>query len=294
MILSLVVSGCSQKENERVPTSRPTATASPRQVVIPADQQQILDASRAALALVAQKSAAAAKLLAFYDQNAVPAKAEAGTTIVVTTPKFDQPTPFFVDADPRQLIVEEGAAGGAVFARFVCHPTPGMRLRTSTEISPFVRGVLLAHELEHATDCLLQGEPDSQPLDDTWLLGELRAHGKVFIILNEATKNGWSTIVNTSQQRRQAIIATRSARPESSIFGQLPEDVADIKKLFGDVPLIDVGFYLAQLDIDANVENVKVSLALYKQPDSEFVPHCMEVLHSFYKLHKQVVQGSVE
>lgn len=295
VILGLVVSGCSHKEDEPVPASRPAATvqatASAEQIAIPADQRQILDTSRAALALVAQRSASAAKALAFYDRNAVPAKAEGGSTIVATLPTPDQPTPFFVDADPRPLVV---TSDGAVFAHFVCHPTPGMRLRTSDQISPFVRGVLLAHELEHATDCLLQGEPDTRPLDDNWLLGEFHAHSTVFVILNETTKNGWGTLVKASQQRRQTIIAQRGARSESSIFGQLPEDVADIKQLFGDAPSVDMGFYLAQLDIDANVENVKASMALYGLPDTAFVPHCIDVLRLFYTQHQQVVRGGAE
>jgi hypothetical protein len=156
--------------------------------------------------------------------------------------------------------------------------------------SQLARGLMLAHELEHARDCLLNGEPDSKVLSESWLMGELNAHAKVMLVLNEWTQGGWKKIVSASRERREAMTASRGHRPESSVFGQLPEDREAFAKQFGVLDDVTIGLLFFQLDVDANLLNINVQMQRYGRPEAEAMGHYLEVLHALYAQNLGIIQ----
>jgi hypothetical protein len=286
--LFLVASVASCGECGQEKESSPTAsTAEPTMdLTVPEEQVRIIQETRAALEFVAAKSSSAKQVLAFYDENAIVARSEGNQMRVVTAPPPGQ-TFFFIVGDPTPVKVKEGAGG--VFARFECGaPFPRMKVHAG-QTAQLIRGLMLAHELEHAGDCLLHGEPESQFLDDTWLLGELHAHARVSRILDQWTEGGWNRIVEASQKRREAIAVGKGSRPESSIFGQLPEDHAAIVQQFGELDAIGLGLLFFQLDVDANLKNVGVQMKKYGRPEEERTGHYLEVLRVLYGQHQSAI-----
>ncbi len=284
LLVILVAAGVSSKAAPSGKKRTPTAQA----LTIPEDQARVIDESRKALADLAAKSPKAKELLDFHDAHAIAAMAEPNGLRVVTEPPKDKPW-FFIAADTTP--VKMGATGG-VIAIFNCQP-PNMRLK-GQKTSDLVRGLLLAHELSHAVDCLVNHEPPSVLFDEVWLLGELNAHGNVFAILNEWTDGWWKTLVQASQERRVNTSLERGKRPESNVFGQFPEDRAEFVKRFGALDANSMGFFFAQLDIDANITNVLVQMKRYGLPEEDTMGHYLETTSSFYKFHAADIVGHIE
>lgn len=246
----------------------------PRPSPIPEDQLAIINDGREALAGLAKRSKTAADLLTFYDANAVLAKNDGpGKVKVVKKPKTD--AWFLVSADPRPVT----AAEHTIFARFECTKGRTMGLR-DMKMSPFPRGLMFAHELSHAKDCTLFDEPPSDLLDDNWVLGELHAHTTVAHILAELDP-AWDVIVQASRERREAITASMGKRPESAIFGALPEDVRDLQEHYGPDEMT-INVLHTQLDVDANILNVAVMAERYGLPEAEAQEHEIEMVRNFY------------
>ena len=258
-------------------------------LVVPADQLAMMKEARVALALVAKKSAGAKEQLALYDSAAVMAKYEpdTGTVRVVTAPT--QKTWFMLAVDTkRQKIQKEGG----IYAEFVCRPYPVMFIRSFDGSSPFIHGVVLAHELEHARDCLLNNEPDSTRLDPNWLLGEMHAHIKVNQILNEWSDGGWMKVVNVSRERREIAAIDGGHRPESSVFAFSSEDRKALKDTFHVKDDVSMGTLAGQLDVDANLLNVQVQMEKLKQEDEKLMmERSIEVLRRFYTQQAAKLDG---
>ena len=164
-----------------------------------------------------------------------------------------------------------------------------MMLRGGTT-SKLTRGLMLAHEVGHAQDCLLHGEPETNQIDDNWLVGELNAHAKVMMILNEWTDGGWKKIVAASQERRVAMTVAMGKRPESSLFGQLPEDREMFVAQFGELDDISAGLYFFQLDVDANIKNVNTQMKNYGRPEEEAMAHYIDVIRALYAKYEKDIR----
>lgn len=223
-------------------------------VELPPEQAVIIAKAREALTTIADKSARAKELLAFYDQNAVKAKILSNNTTMVVEP-LRTPTWFIVVVDPR--VVERWMAV-FIYGRFDC----GNRVLVLNETTARneILGLLIAHELSHAEDCVIRGEPPNlQPIDPLWFIGERNAYQTVYVILNEMTGGGWKTLVEASQERREAIVTRDGGRPEAFFFGTTERDVSGVEALFNrDLNIEEMDFLLTQLNVDTGMTNVAV------------------------------------
>ena len=270
-------------------SSAPSASTSGTSLFVPADQLLVIAKGREALAYLAAKSPAAKEQLAFYDEAAIIGKYEVGVGIrVINTARPGQIVGFFLVADPTPIDMK-GESRGAEFANFECSAgsPPGMLLRDG-ETSKLTRGLILAHEIAHAKDCLLNGEPESKRLSRDWLMGELNAHARVMTILNEWTDGGWKKIVTASRDRRVAETIAKGKRPESSAFGVMEEDRALFIKQFGELDHITQGLLFFQLNVDANISNINLQMKNLGRPEDEAMGHCLDMLRALYGQFMQV------
>ncbi|KKW32249.1 MAG: hypothetical protein UY77_C0030G0004 [Candidatus Uhrbacteria bacterium GW2011_GWA2_53_10] len=230
---------------------------------IPENQRVLMGDARKALQQVAVKSPTARALLAFYDANAVAAKWEAHGVRVVHTPK--QGKYFFVAVDP---VLRELAKNGEVYAEFRCHPFPTLLL-TNFASPEITKGFLLAHELQHVMDCLENGEPESQPLDPNWLIGEMRAYWVAAQVLNEWSGGAWENIAKASREQREVRALDRGLHPEAAVFGVSKEDLIACENLFHVHDPVSLGALAAQLNVDTLLTNIDVQMERYGLPEEE-------------------------
>lgn len=222
---------------------------------LPPDQSRILREARQGLQALTEQSPHALTLLRFYDTRRLLGYVDNSTIRAFETSPTDGVRRFYVVGNPTRRL-EAGDTG--VYAEFSCYPHPVMTLHDSNA-SSMTRGLLLAHELEHARDCLLNGEPESEQFSDVWLQGELNAYRTTQRILNELSNGAWTrSLVPNSWRERQAILTSQGRNLQESAFGDLPSDRSRFTSVF---PFIDhdLGFlsYLGtQMNLDANGYNV--------------------------------------
>lgn len=261
-------------------TTVPTAAASSDgSLRIPDDQLAIISAAHASLVEIAKKSKKAAELLAFYDAYGLPAiRVDAERMQYATTPTT--PMWFLVIANPAKLAgLEDNLAH--VAAQFSCQP-PAMILR-KIDLTAFLQGILLAHELSHATDCLVNHEPPSNYPDPVWLLGEGNAHAAVFQVLTEYTGGKWKDLVTASRARREAFAVSQGGHPEAMVFNATPGDQDAVTSMFGELDTVSMGTLLSQLTVDVNMENVSVQSKRYGLTEEQELGHRVEFFQKFYE-----------
>lgn len=275
-----------QRDSTPEPTTETIPVAAPPTAVaaadgslkIPDDQMAIISAAHASLVEIAKRSKKAAELLAFYDAYGLPAiRMDDNYMKVATTPTT--PIWFLVVANPARIATEDKLAH--IGAQFSCHP-PAMYLQ-KIDMSAFMQGILLAHELSHANDCLVNHEPPSRYPDPDWLLGEGNAHQTVYEILSQYSDGKWAELVMASRARREAFAISQGGHPEAMVFSVTPEDEPAITAMFGTLDPVSMGTLDSQLSVDANMANVDVQSDRYKLTGEQRMSHRVEFLQKFYE-----------
>lgn len=249
-------------------------------MTVPEPQLAIIAGLRRALFNLTMRSPAAREQLALYDRMAVAARYEDGGNVrAVNVPER---TPFFFVAANTEPLSEVPEEGMRIFAEFRCYPIPVLLLRDSTA-TELAKGIGLAHEIEHARDCLLNDEPESAPLSPTWLLGELHAHVLVSQVLSEAVGDRWMPLVMSARRRRQAILDAQGASVAASAVGFTPEDILGIQQLLATDDRVSVGLMLSQLDIESNVANILTNTTRVGVPADQQRRFIIGMMEQFYR-----------
>ena len=215
-------------------------------------ERQLIESSRSSLAQLAETSQAAKELLLFFDNEATLAKyIDKETFQVVEDPQ--SPHFFYVVADTTKPVL--GEQRSYVAAEFDI----GIRCLTlyDYQFSGLVQGLFLAHELQHAMDCVLGGEKVSTFISVEWLMGEYHALWTVKEILNQHTEGEWEEIALTSRAKRESLSIALGHDTSFFTFGPAPGDSSRIVALFGNLAPDDYNSLVTQMIIDANMYNVK-------------------------------------
>lgn len=250
------------------------------EVYMPEDQKQVIERIKNSLGEIAEKSQRAKILYDAFNKYAVPARhMDNGGFMVVEQVKKD--IGFFIHADPLPRKFEKTSA----LATFSCHPMPAMELKNYPG-SKFTEGILLAHELSHAEDCLMRGEPESRPLSPEWLLGEFNAHRAVAIILSEYTDGKYRKIVEESSTRRAIMLREQGKKPYSFVMGNPPGDAEAIIRVFGKQDNLAMNFLLTQLTVDANITNI---VGFFKNDTEAIDKVVLEFMTAFYGHYAKIM-----
>lgn len=226
------------------------------------------------LEAIATKSPAADSLLAFYRSSATVARPlQDGNIQVLEAAKNPQQFFFVVPVVSEHVTSVPGE--GVIAAAY---SEQVMRLNNNS-FTDFVRGILLAHELVHAQDELLHGEPPSDFLSDIWIAGEGHAHFVVYSILNEYTQNRWrEQAVESAHERRRWAIDHGYSKAAMS-FSPLPSDSLRIVSIVGELSRADFDMLLTQFIVDANMLNIK-EVTEGNPQDYQVLAH--EFLYTYY------------
>jgi len=272
----LLITTASSCKNQKA--SIPHETVDTNEIYLPDDQKQIIDRIKNSLEKISTKSKRAKILYEFFNEHAILARYMSdGRFVIITQPKNS--IDFFVAIDPFPKKFEKTVA----LATFSCEPLPVMSL-TNYNGSSFADGIMLAHELSHAEDCVYRGEPNSNPLSPIWLHGELNAHRSIATILSEYTGGKYKNIVLDSSKRRAQILRDSGKRPYSFVMGNPAGDEEAIVQVFGKQDDLTTNFLLTQLSVDANIANI---INHFKN-DSEAIDQVvLEFLGTFYNRHLQ-------
>ncbi len=270
-------------------TTSNLAIAAEKELSIPKDQLALLDKARKALVKIAAKSDRAKGLLALYNNHAVPALTDSDQVRIVSIPKV---VPyFFVAANPR--VETQVSNEGGTFAYFNCTEQPSLLLKNFPTVSETVHGIMLAHELVHAEDCLFGGEGANKQHDDAWLIGELHAHNTVWMLLNDISDGGWNKVVTGSLRRRMQMMSAGQDNPKAMVFGYSTDDIVSIEKMFGAQDDVAIGALIAQLQVDVNMLKIALNTpgsgVLY-DVSPELAENQLRLVKAFYKENEQAIQ----
>ncbi len=258
--------------------SIPHETEEANEIYLPDDQRQIINRIKNSLGKISNKSKRAKMLHDFFNEHAIPARYMSDGRVVIIT-QLKNSIDFFVAVDPLPKKFEKTVA----LAIFSCEPLPMMGI-TNYNGSSFAEGIMLAHELSRAEDCVYRGEPNSNPLSPIWLHGELNAHRTIAIILSEYTGGKYKNIVLDSSKRRAQILRDSGKRPYGFVMRNPPGDEEAIVRVFGKQDDLTTNFLLTQLSVDANIANI---IRHFKN-DSEAIDQVvLEFLGTFYNHHLQ-------
>ncbi len=259
-----------------VRTEPPTQPAK-EQVTMPDDELAVIAKNRATLAKLAEMSPTAAELLKFYDLNATPAKLVPNGAMVVEAPKTE--AWFMVVGDPTRINDPKVARAGA---EFDCQSRI-MRFTNNAGSNQITTGVLIAHEISHAVDCIVKREPVTLRGSPIWLMGERNAYETGSHVLDEVTDGRWSKLVDEIGDRRLAGLI-KSGHPDSFYLGQSEEDITAIKKLFGvDLDDLSLGSLAMQLSVDTGMRNALIQTKALGLDEKEASASQLRFLTAFYQ-----------
>lgn len=214
-------------------------------------ERQTLVYAEASLEYVARRSPTAKRLLAFYRHNANQVKyVDEQHFMVLTAPSSD--SSFFVLAKPNMVSLAPGH--GVIVAGY-----DGAMRCLSLNRAPFnslVTGLFVGHEIGHAEDDLIYHEPYTEPMSESWLTGEIRAHATVYMMLNEFTNGQWRSIVKASAAERDSIKRAMGRSEQAFIMGNAPSDSSRIVRYFGHLNTDDLSGLATQLQVDANMMTI--------------------------------------
>lgn len=215
------------------------------------EESHLLQSYVDGLAEIAKTSPMADTLLTFYQTASTKARPHPGGDVqVLESPKTDK---YFFVVPQVGVQTTPLPNQGAVAARYEGRV---MELNNNN-FSPFVRGLMVGHELVHARDEILDGEPPSEPLSPTWLTGEGHAHYVVYTILNEYTSGTWKLkAIESAHERRQLALANGHSEAAMT-FNASSADSVRMVEMFGPLGLDDLSLLLTQFTVDANMLNLK-------------------------------------
>ncbi|MFH1236351.1 MAG: hypothetical protein V1685_05455 [Parcubacteria group bacterium] len=247
-----------QQSGAPVSVLRPIVPDNPEDFKLTPDEQRVFDFCDSSLTSVARKSHTADSLLRFYRAHGVPARYMGSGQIKVLSTTEDSLFFFvYVNQSGDSTI---GAHEAKVVATFSI-PARSLGIEMCG-FSKFVQGMMLAHELSHAVDCLVNHEPNSEALSDDWLMGEINAHHTTYAILNEYSKDTWGKLVRDSREERLKTALAGGHSNQSFTIGNMPGDSSRIVSCMKTIKLPwsvqDFNVLATWMTVDANMVNISI------------------------------------
>jgi len=215
-------------------------------------ESSVIDSVENALRWFARLSPTADSLWQFY-------RAHARRGVYLTDATFSAvdsartPKDFWVvimPYDPPKL-GDRAKAGGY-------HPVTKRLGILRTSLGRVADGLIMAHELVHARQYLIEGHTLAPKGSERWLLDEVEAYQTVSRILNQTTRSRWQReAVIPSLRDRDEFKRRSGMTPWSFTWTSAGADWVRTAKLFGASTRLDVAYLTTQLDFDVNMATVE-------------------------------------
>lgn len=259
LLAAFIGTNCQRTPADRqqaAPKAQPQALsvspAAPQRYVHPwtPEEKRAINEAIKGLERLAEHSAQAKHALDFLRQNSVPACLDDSTVAVypVDSTQVLGPTGFYLAPFISGFSV--GAGSTTMAAGYL--PRLRTLLITVTDLSTLVRGLLMAHELKHAEDNLVNSYTLGQRGSGEEVTAEMSAYGGQRVVLDQYTNGGWSRIVAESCLERAKFKEDRQIPPHHFTFDSVPGDSARIVNLLPGTTVKDLGPLTVILTMDAN------------------------------------------